>query len=59
MNSVRLFFDSIAEGKNLKTSFRKSGVSKRVKRKLDALFRVEKKKTRQGRILVEEADICW
>jgi len=43
----------------MKTSFRKKGVSKRVKRKLDALFRVEKKKTRQGRILVEEADICW
>ena len=28
----------------MKTSFRKSGVSKIVKRKLDALFRVEKKK---------------
>ena len=44
LNSVRPFFDSIAEGENVKTSFRKSGVSKRVKRKLDALFRVETKK---------------
>jgi len=43
----------------VKTSLRKSGMSKRMKRKLDALFRDETIIPREGRVLVEEAGICW